>query len=124
VRKNVCIQALLAKMYNVIGGEVSEMPPFAFPPDLRYFDMFSVLRFDLDLNLEQGTACLRRNDGWNAHYRRQDGPVKDKFHVLCGPKGVVTQTDLLHTDLTPQELFIKREMPNGTVAERFVQVKT
>jgi hypothetical protein len=124
VRKNICIQALLAKMYNVIGGEVSEMPPFAFPPGLRHFDAFSVLHFDLDLNLEQGTAALRRNDGWNAQYRRDDGPVKDKFHVLCDPKGAVAQTELLHTDLTPQELFVKRERPDGAVAERYVRVKS
>ena len=121
VKKNVCIQALLAKMYNVIGGEVSKMPPFAFPRDLQHFDFFDVLRLNIDVNLEKGAATLRRNDGWNANYRRVDGPVKDQVHVLCDRQGTVSQTDLLRTDITPTELFIKRELQDGSIVERYVR---
>jgi len=124
VKKNICIQALLAKMYNVIGGEVSGMPPFAFPPGLGFFDEFSVLRFEISLNLEKGTAILHRNDGWNAQYRREDGPMKDQVHVVCDLKGTISSTRLLRTDITPQELFIKRDMQNGSIVERYTRETT
>ena len=43
-KANICIQAFLAKIYNVLGGEPGEMPPFSFPHDLKPFGDFHVLR--------------------------------------------------------------------------------
>lgn len=120
-RKNVCLQALLAKMYNVLGGEVTEMPPLAFPPDLRFFDSFAVLRFDVELSSNRDAASLRRNDGWTARYRREDGPTKELFHVLCDENDCLTQTELMRTDRTPQELFVKRHTSKETSLERYVR---
>lgn len=41
---NISIQAFLAKIYNVLGGEPDDMPPFSFPHDLKPFADFYVLR--------------------------------------------------------------------------------
>jgi hypothetical protein len=88
---------------------------------LRFFDAFSVLQFEVILDCEKGTAILRRNDGWKAIYRREEWQHKDHFHIICDSKGTVRQTALLRTDITPLELIIKRDLPDGIVCERYIR---
>jgi hypothetical protein len=118
--KNLCIQALLAKMRDVWGADV-EMPPFAFPKDLPHHDCFAVLQVEkVEVDLANGTAKLSRNDGWTMNYAKAVPATENRCHVVCEPDGKITMTDLLKQDIMSPVLWIKR--PDGSGIDIFVPV--
>jgi hypothetical protein len=94
---NVCIQALLWKIYNVLGGEPHEMPPFAFPSEMNPLDDFHVLRITKALCNADGTVTLHRNDNRIGTYRKAEGSVDHQAHLNCDGTSHLTPTDLLKT---------------------------
>jgi hypothetical protein len=106
---NICIQAFLAKIYNVVGGEPHEMPPFAFPLEMKPLNDFHVLRITKAVFNTDGTVTLHRNDKYNGSYRKAEGPVNHPPHLTCDVSFCLTPTDMLKTDIAPKLLFIKRD---------------
>jgi hypothetical protein len=116
---NTCIQAFLAKIYNVLGGEPHEMPPFAFPPDMKPLDDFYVLRITKAAFNPDGTVTLHRNDKYQGSYRRAESPVDHQAHLTCDASSRLTPTDLLKTDIAPKLLFIERD----STVEKYEMIK-
>jgi hypothetical protein len=115
---NMCIQMFLWKIYNVLGGEPNEMPPFAFP-EMKPVADFRVLQITKVAFGPDGTLTLHRNDKWKGSYRIADGPTKDSVHIMCDASSKPTMTGLLQTDLAAKELFVKRP----STVERYALVK-
>jgi hypothetical protein len=116
---NACIQAFLAKIYNVLGGEPHEMLPFAFPTEMKPVDDFHVLRITKAVSNADGTVTLHRNDKYRGSYRKAEGPVDHPVHLISDASSRLTLTDLLKTDLAPKLLFMKRD----AIVERFEMLK-
>ena len=79
---NTCVQAFLAKMNRVIGGERYRMPPFAFPTDMKPQESFHVLQVTRIAGNADGTITLWRNEGCKGTFRKEavgDWPA----HYTC-----------------------------------------
>lgn len=116
---NTCIQAFLAKIYNVFGGELHEMPPFAFPTDMKPVGDFHILRITQAAYNLDGTVTLYRSDKYKGSYRKAEGPVDHAPHLVSDASSHLTPTDLLKTDIAPKLLFIKRD----AIVERYDMIK-
>jgi hypothetical protein len=109
-RRDVCIQALLATMRNVIGPDFLGIPPLALPR-LRTLDCFHILQFDAELSADFSMVKLRRTDGWTGEYYRKEGsvPTNAKVHLICDNAGRPKPTTVMVEDLVPVELFVQRK---------------
>jgi hypothetical protein len=116
---NTCIQALLAKIYNVLGGDPDGLPPFAFPTDMKPLGDFHVLRITKAVDNVDGTVTLYRNDRRKGSYRKAESPVDHPAHAISDASSRLTLTDLLRTDVAPQLLFVKR----GPIVERYEMIE-
>jgi hypothetical protein len=116
---NTCIQAFLAKIYNVLGGESHEMPPFAFPTDMKPVADFYILRITKAAYNADGTVTLYRSDKYQGSYKKAESPVDHPPHLVSDASSHLTPTDLLKTDIAPKLLFIQRD----AIVERYDMVK-
>jgi hypothetical protein len=105
---NICIQALLAKIYTVV-GKPGETPPFAFPLEMNPIDDFHVLRFTRAAWNRDGTITIVRNDKWKGTYQKREGAVTNPPHYTCDTSGRLHPTDLLARDTMPRMLYVKRD---------------
>jgi hypothetical protein len=105
---NVCIQAFLAKIYNVLGGDPTEMPPFSFPQNLKPVTDFHVLSIIKVVCNPDNTLTLHRNDNWMGQYRKTDGPANDVIHLIADDSSSLKVADRLKVDIAPRELFMQR----------------
>jgi hypothetical protein len=116
---NTCIQAFLAQIYDVLGGESHEMPPFAFPTEMKPVDDFYVLRITEAIYNTDGTITLRRNDKYKGSYRKAESSVDHPPHLIADASSCLTLTDLLKTDIAPKLLFVKRD----AIVDRYEMIK-
>jgi hypothetical protein len=126
IRKNLCIQALLAIMRNAIS--IEGVPPFAIP-DTSAFESFTVLSFDGGIELRPEIVKLSRNDGWTAVYERQPAwkpaneftsdTIDGHVHLVCDIGGNVTLREPLQLSITPEWLIVRRETTQGSEYEKY-----
>jgi hypothetical protein len=117
-KANICIQALLAKIYNVLGGLPDETPPFAFPPKIQPLDDFHIVRITRAVLNADGSVTLYRNDKYAGNYRRVES-ANHPPHLICDASAQLTATELLKNDVMPKMLFIQRD----AVVERYEEIK-
>jgi len=111
---NICIQAFLYKFFQVFLQAAHEMPPFALPGDMKPLGSFPILQFEVPSIDAAGNLSLLRNDGWAATYRKTSTTGARQPHLVLTDTGELQPTGLLHSDHTPQELFVGKE---GTIEQ-------
>jgi hypothetical protein len=118
---NFCVQALLWKIYQVLGGQPGDMPPFAFPEDLKPSGDFHVLRITKAVGNADGSITLFRNDRWQGRYQRAgEEPAGTPPHLVRDGRGAIkVLNEPLRTDIAPQTLILR----TGPRAERNVLTK-
>lgn len=116
---NTCIQAFVAKIYNVLGGSTREMLPFAFPLEMKPLNDFHILRITKAFFNTDRTVTLHRNDKHQGSYRKIEGSVDHPAHLTCDASSRLRPTDLLKTDILPMPLFIE----HGSIVEQYEKIK-